>query len=317
MLSELERRGDFRESPVRPRDPTTGLPFADGVIPSSRLSPISQNVLQLVPLPNAGRTQLISVQDGILDADQFLIRADHWFNPTQSLQVRYFCQKSDIGKPFSFPPPVNVPGFSYTDDATVQNALAAYTQNITPALLLESRLIYARFDSRNNRPAFEHEPAALGFRYPFTGPQNIPTLILPGLTTIGSSTSTDAVRRDNRYQLQNHLSWTRGRNSLKAGVEVWENRFSLIEDASVFGSFTFTGGVAGSAAADFVLGVPSRFTQGKAGAAAYFRSPFWQFYFQNDLRVSRRLTLNLGVRCELNQVPREQQDRIVAFRPGA
>ena len=316
VLSALERQGDFRQSPVRPRDPNTGQPFPDGVIPASRLSPISQNILRLIPLPNTGRNQLISVEDGILDANQFLVRADHHLSDRSRLQARYFHQRSDIAKPFTFPPPVNIPGLPYRDFARIHNALLGYTKTLSPAVVFETRASYARFDSLNNSPDFQIDPVSLGFRFPFTGPANLPMIVPSGLTSFGTSTSTDARRRDNRYQWQNHLSWQRGRHTLKFGAEIWENRFSVREDASVYGSFNFTGGVAGSAAADWVLGLPSRFVQGKAGEPAYFRSPFWQFYAQDDLRLTRRLTINLGLRYELNQIPREQQDRLVAFRPG-
>lgn len=316
VLSALERRGDFRQSPVRPRDPSTGQPFPDGVIPASRLSPISQNILRRIPLPNTGRTQLISVEDGLLNANQGLIRGDHWFSPERRLQVRYFGQGSDIRKPFTFPPPVNIPGLPYKDFANVHNALVGYTATLSPALTFETRASYARFDSLNNSPDFQIDPAALGFRFPFSGPANLPMLVLAGLTSYGTSTSTDARRRDNRYQWQNHVSWQRGRHMWKFGAEIWENRFSVREDAGVYGSYSFTGGVAGSTAADLVLGLPSRFLQGKASEPAYYRSPFWQFYAQDDIRLTRRLTINLGLRYELNQTPREQQDRLVAFRPG-
>ncbi|MCS7024176.1 MAG: TonB-dependent receptor [Bryobacteraceae bacterium] len=317
VLSALERQGDFRQSPVRPRDPLTGQPFPDGVIPASQLHPISQNILRRIPLPNVGRNQLISVEDGILNANQGLARLDHWLSSRHRLQLRYFGQGSDIGKPFTFPPPVTIPGLPYNDFARTHNGLVAYTGALSSAFLVESRLSYGRFESLNNSPNFQIDPVPLGFRFPFSGPANLPMLVLSGLTSYGTSTSTDARRRDNRYQGQNHLAWQRKNHSLKFGAELWWNRFSIREDSNVYGSFNFTGGVSGSTAADLVLGLPSRFTQGKAGTAAYFRSPFLQFYVQDDWRLTPRLTVNLGLRYEWNQTPREQQDRLVAFRPGA
>jgi hypothetical protein len=198
----------------------------------------------------------------------------------------------------------------------VHNALVGYTGALSNTLILEARVSYGRFDSLNNSPDFQIDPASLGFRFPFTGPPNLPMILMSGLTSFGTSTSTDARRRDNRYQWQNHLSWQRGRQTLKFGAEIWVNRFSIREDSNVYGSFNFTGAVTGSAASDWVLGLPSRFTQGKAGQTAYFSSPFWQFYVQDDIRLTPRLTVNLGLRYEFNQTPREQQGRLVAFRPG-
>jgi hypothetical protein len=316
VLSTLERQGDFTQSPVRPRDPSSGQPFPGGVIPTSRLSPITQNILRMIPLPDTGRSQLISVADGILDSNQIFTKIDHIFSARHQLQIRYFGQGADIRKPFTFPPPVNIPGLPYTDFARVHNALVGYTGAFSNTLILEARVSYGRFESLNNSPAFRIDPAPLGFRFPLTGPQNLPMMVISGLSNFGTSTSTDALRRDNRYQWQNHLSWQRGRQTLKFGAEIWVNNFSIREDSNVYGSFNFTGGLTGTAAADWLLGLPSRFTQGKSGQAAYFRAPFWQFYVQDDVRLTPRLTFNLGLRYEFNQTPQEQQGRLVAFRPG-
>jgi hypothetical protein len=316
VISSLERQGDYSQSPTRPRDPSTSQPFPGGLIPASRLSPISQGILALIPQPNAGRNQLIAVRDGIQDNDQFMLRGDHWFSSNHNLTARYFRHAGEGIKPFSSPPPVNIPGFPYTDRFTVHNALLGATVALRPTLLSESRLSYSRADTLNNSPAFRYDPAALGFRFPVLGEPNLPSILMTGFTNFGTSWSADPLRRDNNLQAQSHLTWIRGRHRIKTGVDFFFNRFSNREDSRASGDFSFNGSASGISTSDFVLGLPFRFLQGSRGEAGYFRSNLYQFYVQDDIRLTRRITLNLGLRYELNTAPREEQERIVAFRPG-
>jgi hypothetical protein len=245
-----------------------------------------------------------------------MLRGDHWFSSNQSLTARYFRHGGEGFKPFSSPPPVNIPGFPYTDRFAVHNALLGATVALSPTLLSESRLSYSRADTLNNSPAFRYDPAALGFRYPVLGEPNLPSILLTGFTNFGTSWSADALRRDNNLQAQSHLTWIRGRHRIKTGVDFLFNRFSNREDSRSSGDFSFNGSASGLSTADFVLGLPFRFLQGSRSEVAYFRSNLYQFYVQDDIRLPRGITINLGLRYELNTAPREEQDRIVAFRPG-
>jgi hypothetical protein len=316
VISTLERQGDYSQSPTRPRDPSTGQPFPGGLIPASRLSSISQRILAHIPQPNVGRNQLIAVRDGIQDNDQFMLRGDHWFSANQSLTARYFRHGGEGLKPFSLPPPVNIPGFPYTDRFTVHNALLGATFALRPTLLSQSRLSFSRAATLNNSPAFRYDPAELGFRYPVRGEPNMPSILLTGYTNFGTSWSADALRRDNNLQAQSHLTWIRGRHRIKTGVDFFFNRFSNREDSRASGDFSFNGSASGISTSDFILGLPFNFLQGSRSEVGYFRSNLYQFYVQDDIRLTRRITINLGLRYELNTAPREEQDRIVAFRPG-
>ncbi|MGC8761852.1 MAG: carboxypeptidase regulatory-like domain-containing protein [Bryobacteraceae bacterium] len=314
VLSIVERQGDFSRSSSKPRDPTTGQPFPNNSIPLSRISPIAQSLLTLVPAPNAGANQLISTVNGDTNSDQFLLRGDQVMSSRNTLSARYFYQSGVIAKPFTSPPPVNIPGFPYEDEFGFQNGVITDTHTFRPNLLNEARFNFSRIRTVNNHPAYQIDPETMGFRYPGAG--NIPTVILSGLTTIGTSVSTDNLRRDNTFQFQEHVTYIRGAHAIRFGADVYRNRFSLRGDTNLNGSFTFSGSTTGSAAADLLLGLPSAFSQGSPGAAAYFHSTFLQPYIQDDIRVTRRLMLNFGLRYELDLPVSEQQDRLIAFRPG-
>ena len=316
VMSLGERQGDYSQSVARPRDPASGQPFPAGLIPPARIHPISERLLALIPPPNTGRNQLFTVQDGIQNNGQILIRGDQWFSSSRSLTARYFRQSGRGIKPFSAPPPVNIPGFPYRDGFTVHNALLGATVQLAPSLLSESRLSFSRTETLNNSPAFSYNPADFGFLFPIIGQPNLPSILLTGFTNFGTSWSADALRRDNTIQAQSHLTWTGGRHRVKAGMDLYFNRFSVREDSRVNGDYFFTGGITGVSTADFLLGLPTRFLQGSRSEVGYFRSNFYQFYIQDDIRPARRLSLNLGLRYEYYTPPSEEQGRIVAFRPG-
>jgi hypothetical protein len=313
VLSARERQGDFSQTATKPRDPSTNAPFADNLIPASRINPIARNILARIPLPNAGPNTLISTADNVTNSNQLLLRGDHIVSSKNTLSARYFRQTGDIAKPFTFPPPVNIPGLPFEDQFGFHNVVLSDTHTFRSNLLNESRLNVGRTRTFNNHPAYRVDPASLGFTYPAA---NIPMILGSGLTAFGTSTSSDGLRRDTTFQFQNHVTWVKGRHTVKFGLDIYHNRFSLREDSGVNGSFNFTGGVSGSASADLLLGLASRFSQASAGTTAYFRSNLIQPYIQDDFRVSRRLTLNFGLRYELNLPVSEAQNRLLAFRPG-
>jgi len=314
VLSMAQRNGDFSGAGAKPKDPTTGQPFPNNLIPSSRISPIARSILALVPAPNSGTSGLISTVNGDTNSDQFLLRGDQVVSSRNTLSARYFYQNATVANPFTSPPPVNVPGFPFADDFTFQNAIVTDTHTFQPNLLNEARLNLSRTQMLNNHPAYQIAPSSLGFSYP--GATNIPTIILSGLTTLGTSVYTDNSRRDTTFQFQDHVTYIWKAHTIRFGVDVYRNLFSLIANNGVNGEFSFTGGNTGVAAADLLLGLPSSFSQGSLGQAAYFSSTYFHTYIQDDIQVTRRLMLNLGLRLESNSPVSEQQNRLIAFRPG-
>ncbi len=326
--SSLERQGNFGTN-ARIRDPLlTGLCragnnttdraacFPNGQIPLNRFSSITNRILALIPGPNRGGSSLVSVGDGTTDSNQFLVRVDHTLTSKDSLSVRYFFEDGKTLKPFTTPPPINVPGFPFRDDFRFQNLAVSDTHVFLPNLIYEFRFGYAYTRTNFNQAAYNIDPTTLGFTYPIIGDANIPLIGITGLTTFGTSFETNGERKDNIYQFKNHLTYVRGRHSINTGVDIFRNFFNLREDNNNAGNFTFRGGVTNNAIADFLLGQPTGFTQASPGAPAFFRSTYIQPYVQDDFRVNKRLTLNYGLRYELNLPVSEKENRLVAFRPG-
>lgn len=322
--SALQRQGNFGAA-ARIRDPLrtgnctatdTTACFPGGIIPLERFSPISRRILDFLPAPNRGGNTFSSVGSGSTDTNQFLLRADHNFSVKNNFSARYFFEDGNSLKPFTLPPPINVPGFPFADKFRFQNLAVSDTHVFSSNLIYEFRFGHAYTRLNFNEPAFQLEPRQFGFTFPTLGTPNFPLVFISGLTAFGKSFETDALRRDNIYQFKNHLTYIRGRHGIKTGVDIFLNHFSLQENNNVSGTFNIMGGVTGNPIADFLLGQPSRFTQGTPGTPAFFRSTYAQPYIQDDFRFSNRLTLNFGLRYELNLPVSERNDGMIAFRPG-
>ena len=314
--SLLERAGNFSASNVKPIDPNTRQRFTNDIIPPERISQIAKNILARVPAPNRGPNQLSATNNGATDGDQFMTRIDHELTRNDNFSGRYFYENGSSLKPFTNPPPINVPGFPFSDNYKFQNLVLSDVHKFSTQLINELRFAYSRSRTRYNKPDYNIDPRSLGFTYPILGDSNMPLIFMSGLTAIGTSSETNGLRRDNIFQYQDHLTYVHGNHNLRAGLDIFRNLFSLREDNSNDGSFNFTGAFSGNAIADFLLGLPARFAQASPGAPAYFSSTYIQPYLQDDFRLSRRLTLNLGLRYDLDLPVKEKYNRLVAFRPG-
>ena len=119
---------------------------------------------------------------------------------------------------------------------------------------------------------------------------------------------------ENTFQYADNLSVTRGNHTFKVGADFRRYRFDAINGGGtlIFGSiFSSSSDTPGSGAplADFLLGYPSN-TDGKQLLDwSRQRDLYAGFFFQDDWKVSRRLTLNVGVRYDLFTQPVDDRDR--------
>jgi hypothetical protein len=120
--------------------------------------------------------------------------------------------------------------------------------------------------------------------------------------------ATLTLRRNNSLDLFDSFSWTKGEHSLKFGTYVYRLRFNPMSSPNARGAFSFTprftsstaGAADGNAFADFLLGYPSSAQVGIGRGETDGRALWTHFYAQDDWRASSSLTLNLGVRYEIN-----------------
>jgi hypothetical protein len=331
------REGDFSGLPAGTLiyDPSTRAPFPNNRIPANRINSVSKAIQdRFYPLPNFGNTSVFASQNY---RDQRLrsrdpitywtARGDHRFSDSDSIYGRFTFQRA-LNTPHEGNLPAIGRRFQQRDNRA---AVVSYTHMFSPVLLNEARWGYAL----NNNPV----------EGPINGPELVSELGLVGLApdlpdipgilkvnwtglALQQITQPDYTRpgfRNHLEQIQDHVSWFRGKHNLKMGVEftrvAWD---SLSASPNLFGNVNFSnrftsGGNAnqGHAYADFLLGIPT--TAERAFAPALVLRNRWQydFFIADDYKISNRLTLNLGVRYELHQPWREQNNLTSMFDIGS
>ena len=93
---------------------------------------------------------------------------------------------------------------------------------------------------------------------------------------------------------------SRGSHFLKFGFDAIRDQLSKLGfPDDVYGTYNFTGAYAGFGYADFLLGIPQTTSKTVATPQSYLRGTLWSFYAQDQYKLSRKLTLNFGLRWEL------------------
>jgi outer membrane receptor protein involved in Fe transport len=117
------------------------------------------------------------------------------------------------------------------------------------------------------------------------------------LSAFGSTTSQPQYQIPNTYLTSGVVSMQRGAHSIKFGSDITYIQTAILDVSAIRGTFTFSNTWTGNPWADFLLGLPSAYTQ-TSPTVAYNRNWIYNFFIQDDYRLLPNLTLNLGLRYE-------------------
>ena len=157
---------------------------------------------------------------------------------------------------------------------------------------------------------------ALGFPDVLTRPVDLgfPAIVIPGFDGIGEPRDLPQASHDNTFQFADNLAfnprWNGGRHQLKMGGEVRRLQLNFFLDAVARGEWFFEGAFTGNPLSDLLLGLPTFALGVQGNSFTNLRSTEVNLYFQDNIRVTHRLTLNLGLRWEYNGPPADTQDRL-------
>ncbi len=306
---------------------STLLPGA--LVPQSRINPSSAAVLKLIPDTNFGasgaqsRNFFRQVPRGF-DQDQWDVRIDHAVTSNHYLFGRV--SKSNQNNP----QPATIDGFiggSSTLYRDIFQVVLNDTYVFSSTVVNEFRAGYTRHngsryvDQVSEGAKFAIDNKVAIFPFPVTGFPSI-AFNFSGQST--GSTQFDGfgggssdLNYENRFHFADTISVNRGKHGMKMGVDIRRNRFDTLRGSPFFGQFIFgsifssSSDTPGSGApfADYLMGFPS-LIQGTQmldwgrQADAYFGT-----FFQDDWKVSKRLTLNLGFRYDLYTQPIDIRNR--------
>ncbi len=321
--------GNLSELGINIRDPQTNQPFPGAVIPPSRLHPTSQKLLQYWPRPNLPgiRNNYSFANVRTQDQDQFSTRVDHRFSDRDSLYFSYQFSERENREPSN---PLcgdrGLPLFSCTEPERTQTGSLVHTHVFSPGLLNEFRIGFNRI--RTNRFQDDRElgnvVAALGL--PQGGPNGlagpefentgVPQVRISGYATIGGPTNLPQGRGVTNYNLVNGTTIIKGGHTMKIGLDYKRYIFNSWLTQFGRGDFFFNGQFTTDPMGDFLLG-GLRQTQRQPG------EPFNNLYnfaaaafFQDDWVVTRKLTVNLGIRYDYFQPILERVNKNASWDVG-
>ncbi len=324
--------GANTSSPVRD-------PFPGNIIPASLFDPVANNMRQnqkIWALPNAPGNPLTGVGNFSTSAvqpnneDQVITRVDHNIGTKWKLFGTYSRQSILLGgfDPFRNGTDFLTVGGNESDLA--QTAVFGLTALFSPHLVGEFRSSFSRW--RNNRIPESNgfDLTTLGFPASLTAQQQfntLPWMQFTGVASSGKLTTSEIRRIANGYNETGSVTWTRGSHILKFGGQLRYQQLNDVQIDNSSGSYTFNSGFTstnpfassantGSPVASFLLGLPASGNLGIGQRLALERR-YIAGFIQDDWKVTRKLTLNVGFRYDIEMPPTERYDRQVYFNFGA
>jgi hypothetical protein len=312
-----EHSGDFSGQPPLINE-FTGQQFPNNMIPPSLISPLALKAEQLYPFPNAPNQVYESTQIGINKYDQGGFRLDHYFDGGKDqLFLRYSTSRLHEFDPLPIAG-AGVPGFPVTDDIST-NSVTVSDVHLTSSQTVQTfRASFFRNVFLNGQ-AVNHTPgSSLGFDYqPTLGlNQGVPYLIVSGYASLGNPITGPQNTYQNDYQGSYSIAMTRGRHNLKFGAEIDRQQINALFGIATNGFFVFAPFPASDSFASFLLGQSVQFFQGGGQFDRGLRKWITGGYAQDEWRVTSHLTLNFGLRYEVNTPYTEIRNRLNAWDPG-
>jgi hypothetical protein len=324
--SLLERQGDFSQSARIPRDPLTGQPFPDGIIPATRLSPNGANLISRFPLPDAGsRNQATLGPTQDRDITETIVRLDVRTGPSSNLSVRMIRDTVRQLEPYgSFGGTSSFAQVPTSHDRWSDSLVVNYNHAIGPRTLNEIGLSAVKNDQNllQTGDLFTRDGLSIAEIFPSNRLGRAPNIrTMSGYTLgtglLGNDYPTHII--GNYYTLKDNLSLSRGRHLLKFGVYLGHFRKSEELRTPDAGSFTFSdnrSGGSGVALADALLGLYETYQEADAAPFGNLRYNQVEVYAQDHWQVKPNLTLDYGVRYQYMPPVFERLDQIATFDPA-
>jgi hypothetical protein len=307
-----ERAGDFSQSSIKPRDPLTNAAFPDDLIPSGRMDQVALKIQErYVPLANLANNFFEVSRPDPIDTDEATFKFDHHLSATHGLAVSYFFLTGKDTQPLSGSG--NIPWVDRDFNWKQHNVNVVDTWTLSSSLINQLRVTYMRqFGGRVNNPTTSL--GDLGSKFTIQGDPTLPRLTISNFFT-GQTQIAGPDAGSNFFAVTDSLSMSRGNHSFKFGGDVSYEK--IVHDTLLdnYGVFAFNGSKTGNAYADFLLGLPSTMTQ-DAPIRKTDNGAYLSLFAQDDYRIHRRVTLNLGIRYDLQFPLTDPANRKLAFVPG-
>ncbi|MDE1177298.1 MAG: carboxypeptidase regulatory-like domain-containing protein [Edaphobacter sp.] len=256
---------------------------------------------------------------GVLNTDnRYSIRIDHHFSDADQMFVRYTVIPVNAARFFAVDP-TNPLTIVPTDEANTHDIALGYTHVFSPTVVNSFHYSFMRVNQQRLPPpitrtkdyaaAYGLTPASFGFGFPSLGNLNQNGVAY----TMQMGLSNAAIQVDQNFIAGDDITWTHGQHLFQMGADIrWlqSNQYDLGGATggryNFLGAQTNNGSTGGAPLGTFILGTISAFSNTPVQIPGYYRWRYYAGYFQDDWRITPKLTLNLGMRYEF-ETPRMEK----------
>jgi hypothetical protein len=266
----------------------------------------------------------VSLIRGVSNVDnRYSTRLDHVFSVSDRMFFRFAIAPLTSVRFSGFPlnsPLTSIP----SDNSWAQNYSLTENHIFTPTMVNEFKVMYSR-----NKQTRTEAPASLAEDYaakygltPAVAGKGFPSISLSG-NSLSVGTTTLNGQTDVNFEAEDSVTWTKGRHTIVFGFDLRRQQSNQYAATGIYGgaySFgtgqTNNGSSGGNSIASYILGLVGSFSNTPAPVPGYYRWHYYSGYFQDDIKLKRNLTVNIGMRYEF-QTPRiEQRDNQGTFLPN-
>jgi hypothetical protein len=315
----------------------SGAPFFGGTTVAcdgSNINPVALNLLRqkiangtyLIPTPQRYTTvsgirvgqSTFSIPSHYKE-DQFLINTDYILTQKHTLSQRYFYSNQPQNQPFSSQ--VNTPGNGVTPTFNSQVAVVKLTSALNAHFLNEALVGYIR-----NTGRLQTQANLTASQIGITAPSDptyplMPIISVTGYFNLGGVNNDVSMSAVNSFEISDQISWTHGKQSIRAGFLGEKNQFNFDDPNNKRGSLnfqTFQDFLLGMSAAQNGTGFSNVNTSGSQQGSYYkgYRGTAMAMFLQDDVKLRSNLTVNAGVRWELNSGVSTNKGVLTSFWPS-
>lgn len=298
----LERQGNFTEFNTPIINPLTGQAFPGNIIPQSMFNPVDvqlQNLLYPLPTTSGTGVNTFELVPHTTDVSRYSLRIDHKID--ENNQIRFSFLRALYG-PFS--DVASQGSGSSRAGGVAQDGehntifVVGWTHTFSPTLLLDSYVSYLHLPLFRAAQNYKTDFSAI---IPGLGPQLLegaPQLTITNITPVAEAGSKNL---EQTYQANTALTKVFSKHTIKTGFSyLFDNGWQDNAQSPQRGAYNFNGRYTGNAYADFLLGYPN--STGNATPSDFvtrYLSSQYGIYIQDDYKPTPKLTLNAGIRYDL------------------
>ncbi len=344
--TEAQRNGDFSRTftssgqlmPIY--DPATGRTvngnwvrdtFPGNRIPGNRIDPVGAKIASIYPLPNSSTPGSVDWQNNFFYSGytsyffpNIVARVDHNFSAKERIYGRYVYNNQLLHDDTN-----SIPGLGgdYRYGNKVNNGLVFDSVTVlTPSTTLDVRISFNRWTQNYYPPNYGPSSGAINIGLPaslvnqFEEPGRFPYITASNYQSLGESSSNIWYAPSSNWAVAPTVAMIRGRHAFKAGLDLRLMHLANYQSAFAGGTFAFDQGftranyltadsVSGNSVASMLLGAAA------SGGVDYIARPYysWRYYapwVQDDIKLTRRLTVNLGLRWDVLGPLTERYNRL-------